>query len=56
MRSLFRCRVVISETVTVFSFSSSVSRILKAMVDSCCMGCADWWQGVGSIDLNLGRH
>jgi len=44
---------VASLTVTSFSLSSSVSRILKAIVDSCWMGCADWWQGVGSIDLNL---
>jgi hypothetical protein len=45
--------VVISDTVTVFSFSSSESRMLKAMVDSCCTGCADAWDGEGSIDLNL---
>jgi hypothetical protein len=45
--------VVISETETVFSASASVSLILKAMVDSLCTGCADWWQGLGSIDLNL---
>jgi hypothetical protein len=37
----------------VFSFSSSVSRTVKAMPSPCCAGCADWWQGEGSIDLNL---
>ena len=47
------CLVVISETVTVFSVSSAVSFILKATLESCWIGCADWWQGVGSIDLKL---
>lgn len=48
-----RCLVVISETVTVFSVASVVSFILKATAESCWIGCADWWQGVGSIDLKL---
>ena len=48
--SLLICRVEISETVTVFSSSDWVSRIEKAIVESCSRGWADWWQGVGSID------
>lgn len=54
MRNRLRWRVVISPTVTVFSFSASLSRMLKATPSPCCVGCADWWHGEGSIDLKLG--
>lgn len=53
MRSLLRWRVVISLTVTVFSSSFSLSRILKATVLSLSTGWADWWAGVGSMDWKL---
>jgi hypothetical protein len=46
---------VISSMVMVFSFSSSVSRTLKATPLPLSVGCADWWAGEGSIDLKLGK-
>lgn len=41
--------------VTVDGSLSSLSCIVKAIVDSCSWGCADAWQWVGSIDLKLGQ-
>ncbi len=48
-----RWRVVISETVTRFCESDSVSCIEKATMLLCSEGCAEAWHGVGSIDLKL---
>lgn len=45
--------MVISETVTVLDSSDSPSLMENATVDWCCRGWADWWHGVGSIDLKL---
>lgn len=53
MRNRLRWRVVMSTTDIVFSLSSAVSRMEKATLSPCCEGCADWWHGEGSIDLNL---
>lgn len=47
------CRVVMSPTVTVFSVPASESCIENAIVDLCFWGCADAWQGVGSIESKL---
>ena len=46
-------RLAISETVTVVASSDSVSCIENATVLSCFMGCAEAWQGVGSIESKL---
>jgi hypothetical protein len=37
----------------VLGVSLSVSQMEKATVESDWMGCAELWQGVGSIDLKL---
>jgi hypothetical protein len=47
--------VVISPTVAVLGDSLSLSRMEKAIVEACSCGCAEAWQGVGSMDLKLRR-